>query len=360
VTAAEVHDLAAAVSRVQARTTRSRQTALGASELGTCRRRTAYRLAGTVETNPSGGMAAALGTWIHKGALDVLRREYGALIETRLASALIRGHADALYLGDEVVVEDLKTKGRYVYAQTVDTGPRIGELFQVSIYGWLLREGHIADRRRGYPTGPVPVDTIRLRYLDRDTGASHPWEAPYNPAVTAEALGWLAGVLEALETGGPDNVPRDGDGPGVSVICDWCPFLDACWGPPPLGPEPRTRQSLTVRDDVEIETALLGYARGRAPGCSPSWSPPRAGSTRPRGGRRTPTGPRSPAAPAAGRCSPTRKPRSTSCSTGFAGTRCAACPAVRTPRPRPPGCCRPRSGGRRWRTRRRCWHASGC
>jgi hypothetical protein len=264
VTAAEVHDLAAAVSRVQARTTRSRQTALGASELGTCRRRTAYRLAGTVETNPSGGMAAALGTWIHKGALDVLRREYGALIETRLASALIRGHADALYLGDEVVVEDLKTKGRYVYAQTVDTGPRIGELFQVSIYGWLLREGHIADRRRGYPTGPVPVDTIRLRYLDRDTGASHPWEAPYNPAVTAEALGWLAGVLEALETGGPDNVPRDGDGPGVSVICDWCPFLDACWGPPPLGPEPRTRQSLTVRDDVEIETALLGYARGRA------------------------------------------------------------------------------------------------
>jgi hypothetical protein len=91
VTAAEVHDLAAAVSRVQARTTRSRQTALGASELGTCRRRTAYRLAGTPETNPSGGMTAALGTWIHKGALDVLRREYGALIEVRLASPLIRG-----------------------------------------------------------------------------------------------------------------------------------------------------------------------------------------------------------------------------------------------------------------------------
>jgi hypothetical protein len=146
--------------------------ALGASELGTCRRRTAYRLAGTVETNPGGGMTAALGTWIHKGALDVLRREYGALIEVRLASPLIRGKADALY-PDAGVVEDLKTKGRYVYAQTVDTGPRIGELFQVSIYGWLLREGHIADRRRGYPTGPVPVDTVRLRYLDRDTGASH-------------------------------------------------------------------------------------------------------------------------------------------------------------------------------------------
>jgi hypothetical protein len=131
VTAAEVHDLAAAVSRVQARTTRSRQTALGASELGTCRRRTAYRLARTPETNTSGGMAAALGTWIHKGALDVLRREYGAWIEVRLTSPLIRGHADAVY--PEGVVEDLKTRGRYVYAQTVDTGPRIGELLEFVI-----------------------------------------------------------------------------------------------------------------------------------------------------------------------------------------------------------------------------------
>jgi hypothetical protein len=258
-----VHDLAAAVGRVQARSTRSRQRALGASELGTCRRRTAYRLTGTPETNPSGGMAAALGSWIHKGALEVLRREYGALIEVRLASPLIRGHADAVY-PDAGVVEDVKTKGRFVYAQTVDTGPRTSELFQVHVYSWLLREGHITDRRRGYPTGPVPVDTVRLRYLDRDTGASHVWETAYDPAVTAEALGWLAGVLEHLEAGGPDAVPRDGDGPGVSQICGFCPFLDACWGPPPLGPDARTRQSATVREDLETETALTSYARGRA------------------------------------------------------------------------------------------------
>jgi hypothetical protein len=262
VTAAEVHDLAAAVNRVQARTTRSRQTALGASELGTCRRRTAYRLARTPETNTSGGMAAALGTWIHKGALQVLRREYGAWIEVRLTSPLIRGHADAVY--PEGVVEDLKTRGRFVYAQTVDTGPRIGELFQVHIYGWLLRQGHIADRRRGYPTGPVPIERVRLRYLNRDTGEDFPWEADYDPAVTAEALAWLAEVLEALETGGPESVPRDGDGPGASQVCDWCPFLDACWGPPDLGPEPRSRQSRQIRTDEDAAAALADYARGRA------------------------------------------------------------------------------------------------
>jgi hypothetical protein len=186
VTAVEVHDLAAAVNRVQARTTRSRQTALGASELGTCRRRTAYRLARVAETNTSGGMA------------------------------------------------------------------------------WLLRQGHITDRRRGYPTGPVPIERVRLRYLNRDTGEDFPWEADYDPAVTAEALAWLAEVLEALETGGPESVPRDGDGPGASQVCDYCPFLDACWGPPDLGPEPRARQSREVRTDAAAAAALADYARGRA------------------------------------------------------------------------------------------------
>jgi hypothetical protein len=265
---AATHDLTAAIRRVEARSSRSRQRELGASEIGTCRRRTAYRLAGTPETNGGTGLQATLGHWIHKGALAVLRQEYGALIEVRLASPLIRGHADALYLDpsgiDDPVLEDVKTRGRFVYATTVDKGPREAELFQLHVYAWLLRNGHVADRRRGYPTGPVPVEHLRLRFIDRDTGANHVWETDYDPAVTAEALGWLAGVLEGLETGGPEAVPRDGHGPDVSAICDYCPFLDACWGPQPLGPNAPTRQSLQVRDDVEIEAALAEYDRGRA------------------------------------------------------------------------------------------------
>jgi hypothetical protein len=260
VTAAMEHDLASAIQRVEARSARSRQKDLGASEIGTCRRRTAYRLAGTPETNVSPGLQATLGHWIHKGALAVLRKEYGALIEVRVGSDVIKGHVDAVWPG---LVEDVKTKGRFVFEKVVDQGATVAEQFQIHMYGWLLRSGHSRDRRNGYPEPgkPWPVDVVRLRFINRDTGQSHIVETPYDPAVTAEALGWLADVLERLEDGGPGNVPRDGYGPGVSPICDYCPFLDACWGLPPSNG--RTRQSQVLRNDVEIEAALIEYDRGR-------------------------------------------------------------------------------------------------
>jgi hypothetical protein len=261
VTALE-HDLTAAIHRVEARSSRSKQRELGASEIGTCRRRTAYRLAGTPETNGGTGLQATLGHWIHKGALAVLRKEYGALIEVRLESPLLRGHADAVFI-DDALVEDVKTKGRFVYATVEDRGPSDAELYQTHLYAWMLRKGYAADRRRGYPTGPVHIERIRLRFINRDTGENFPWECEYDAAITAEALGWLAQVLELLEEGGPENVPRDGHGPEVSAICDYCPFLDACWGPQPLGPNAPSRQSLSIRDDVEVEAALIEYDRGR-------------------------------------------------------------------------------------------------
>jgi hypothetical protein len=256
------HDLTAAIHRVEARSTRSKQREIGASEVGTCRRRTAYRLAGTPETNGGTGLQATLGHWIHKGALAVLRKEYGALIEVRVESPLLRGKIDAVYVND-LLLEDVKTKGRFVYTTVVDKGPHDAELYQTHLYAWMLRKGYVADRRRGYPAGPVPIERIRLRFINRDTGENFPWECDYDPAITAEALAWLAEVLELLADGGPENVPRDGHGPEVSAICDYCPFLDACWGPPLLGPDARARQSLQLRDDVEVEMALVEYDRGR-------------------------------------------------------------------------------------------------
>jgi len=293
------HDLTAAIRRVDARRTRSRQKKIGASDVGTCRRRTGYKLAGTRPTNEPTGLQAAMGTMLHKGVLDVLRREYGALTEVRLDSDLVRGHTDALYwypadleqqLGglsalrpvdvrrlemraelaaagldpDAAVTEDVKTKGLYAYQQVEDNGPRLSEWFQTHIYAWLARTGQTTDTRRGYPTGVrVPVETVRLRFLNRDSGESFSRETPYDPAITAEALGWIAQVLEQLEEGGPENVTRDGYGPETSIICRSCPFLDACWGPPLLGPEAHTRESQTVWDDVDVELALMEYVRGR-------------------------------------------------------------------------------------------------
>lgn len=282
-------DLTAAIHRVEARRSRSRQLKIGASEIGTCRRRTAYRLAGTRPTDPPTGLQAFLGTAIHKAVLAVAKREHGALIEVRLDSPLVKGHADAVYLNaadpwdpDPVLspaqlreldassasalallLEDLKTKGRFSYETTVDTGPKVAEWFQVHLYAWMLRTGQVVDRRLPRGVG-LPVENVALRFVDRDTGRQHVIEAPYDSAVTVEALGWLDGVYEQLEKGGPEQVTRDGFGPDVSPICDFCPFLTACWGPQPYGPDGLTRQSMEVRDDPATEAALMAYDLRRA------------------------------------------------------------------------------------------------
>lgn len=281
-------DLAAAIHRVEARSTRSRQKKIGASEVGTCRRRTAYRLAGTKPTDPPTGLQAFLGTAIHKGVLAVARKEHGAITEVRLDSPLVKGHADAVYLQAAdpwdpdpvlspaelraldasavealaVLLEDLKTKGRFSYETTVDAGPKVAEWYQVHLYAWMLRTGQIVDRR--LPRGlELPVENVSLRFVDRDTGRQHVIEEKYDPQITVEALGWLDQVHQQLEDGGPENVTRDGYGPDVSAICDFCPFLTACWGPQPLGPDGLTRQSMEVHDDPATEAALLAYALRR-------------------------------------------------------------------------------------------------
>lgn len=264
------HDLTAAIERDQRNSARSRQRDIGASDIGTCRRRTAYKLAGVRGADEGSKLAAAMGTWLHKGAQAVLRKHYGAHIEVLLKSPYLKGHADAVYLEQQpdgtwvVVVEDIKTKGRFAYDKVCDRGPRMAEWFQVHIYAWMLANGYAADRRKGYPQPGTAyrVTHVRLRFLNRDTGESHIVEAPYDPAVASEALAWLGGVLEALDTTGVDSVPQDGYGPGVSVICDYCPFVRTCWGEPDLGPAARAVQSRQVRDDADTAAALAEYRRG--------------------------------------------------------------------------------------------------
>jgi len=281
-------DLAAAILRVESRSARSRQLKIGASEIGTCRRRTAYRLAKVKPTDPPKGLQAFLGTAIHKAVLAVAKREHGAVTEVKLDSPLVKGHSDAIYFraadpwdddpvwspenlralepvdleGVVVDVEDLKTKGRYSYDSVVDAGPKVAELYQGNLYGWMLKTGQITDRR--LPALPLPVENVTLRFVDRDTGRNHTVTNPYDEGIVEEALGWLDGVIEKVQAGGPENAPRDHWGPEVSVECDYCPFLTACWGPQPLGPDGRTRQSELVRDDPATEAALIAYDQFRA------------------------------------------------------------------------------------------------
>lgn len=265
---------------VDARRSRSVQRKVGASEIGVCRRRAGYSHHGTPVSNPENvtGLAAIAGTWWHKGALQTMRSEWGALIETRVEDETVRGHVDAIELPNDwriraglpevddpveaIVVDDLKTKRD---ARMVDyvrnRGPKRSDLFQPHIYARLLRDGKVKPIERQAKlaaVGPLPVEVIRLRYMARtgEEDAEFVHEQPYDEELAAEAWEWVAQVAASKR---PEDLPRDEPGPGLSVACDHCPFRRECWGEE-NGHAP---QALLLVDDRDLARVLADYDNAR-------------------------------------------------------------------------------------------------
>ncbi|REE61462.1 PD-(D/E)XK nuclease superfamily protein [Streptomyces sp. 3212.3] len=262
---------------VDARRPRSLQTQLGASDT-VCERRAAYILAGTTPTDQSDKRAAILGTYIHEGLLGAARTEYGWLVEAAVANESIRGHVDAVQLDEAtaarvparhrplvpaehgVTVEDVKTKSTWLWDKVRRYGPTQAELRQVYLYADLLRTVGFEDRRgQRYlaKLGPLEVARIRFRFVNRDNGEEHIEEFPFDPNEATRARWWVQRVRE-LNT--PEEGRRDFDGPGLDAICDYCPFMTACWGLPerPGGPV----QTVLIHDDADRAQALEDYVRG--------------------------------------------------------------------------------------------------
>jgi hypothetical protein len=260
--------LTAAAHAVDERKARSKQKKLGASDVGTCRRRTGYVLAGVRPTNSPSKMKAILGTWLHKGALHALAREYGALTEVELEDEVLRGHSDAVYVEPlsepvregsmqhfvAVDVEDVKTRSVNVWGMFVERGPYLSEWWQVALYADLIRRGKV--KRRGgvlqdVPPSALQIRTLRIRGLCRDNGDEHVFERPYTQELADQAWAWLDEVLDSPD---PTQLPKDEPGPTSSMICENCPFRDRCWPPRDDGKAPES-----VIEDALIEGALAEY-----------------------------------------------------------------------------------------------------
>ncbi|MEU5093706.1 PD-(D/E)XK nuclease family protein [Streptomyces sp. NPDC020996] len=248
---------------------RSRQRLLGPSSIGLCRRRAAYEVHGTWPTDLADNMhAAILGTWLHEGILRVLREQYGAHTELELTDGVILGHADAYWApgaphprateaqaADVGVVEDVKTKSTRALDVVVRQGPSQAEWFQVHLYAHLLRTGGLKDHSH-LPAGePLPVDVVRLRYVGREYGQVVVHQRAYDEDVTQQALAWAEDVLASPE---PEAMPRDLDGPGLSIICDNCPFKTVCWNLDQLADD-RAPQTILAEDTAAITDALRAY-----------------------------------------------------------------------------------------------------
>ncbi|GAA0643011.1 hypothetical protein GCM10009548_04460 [Streptomyces malaysiensis subsp. malaysiensis] len=262
-----------AAHAADARRPRSQQTKLGASDT-VCARRAGYLLHGRTPTDTGEKRKAILGTWLHNGMLDAAREEYGWLIERRVEDDTVRGHIDAVQLdsttavrlpkrlrptlpAEETTVEDVKSKSTYQWDSVVRYGASEAELRQVYLYADLLgTEGFASVRgqRQLARLGPVPVARIRFRFINRDNGEDHIQEIAYEADRARRARWWVQQVRAAAS---PEELPRTFQGPGISTICDHCPFRTACWGPLVAG---RSPQSQLIHDDEEREKALAEYA----------------------------------------------------------------------------------------------------
>jgi hypothetical protein len=145
---------------------RSKQQELGMSDLGGCRRRAGYSLAGQKPTNPGGSVQAAMGSAIHDAIADILT-ELGI--------------------------------------------PGASHEKEVKFAGLI---GHYAG---------TPIRTVRIDYLARDTGEEWTWHGLFDPRNVRDAVEWL----RLVRTTELEMLPRDYE--PDSAFCRGCKFLQVCW-----------------------------------------------------------------------------------------------------------------------------------
>lgn len=191
---------------------RSQQRDLGWSEVGGCRRRAGYRLAGIEPSDMGGSVQAALGAMIHDAIAEVLRRTAapGDLVEHRVTFAGIPGTLDR-YEASTATLVDVKTTSSRRLEWLRLHGPTRDHLWQVNGYAAaLIRQGR-------------PVRRLVIDYITRDTGELWRWVGRPNPQHVRDALAWLRQVRQA----DLDILPRDYE--PDSAHCSHCPFRSRCW-----------------------------------------------------------------------------------------------------------------------------------
>ncbi len=220
------------------------------------------------------------------GCWRTARREYNWLVERSVADDLIRGHVDVVQLdaataarlpkrhrpvepAEVVTVEDVKTKSARVWDRVLRYGPTAAEMRQVllvcgaAVHGGVL--GHPGQRYL-HRLGPIDVQRIRFRFVCRDTGEEHIQEFPFDEWSAFEARWWVERVVEAESV---EELRRDHDGPGLSAVCDNCPFVKHCWPGVAPGRPAQTGSSCTTTRTGRRRwrtTCALTSGTGRVPG----------------------------------------------------------------------------------------------
>jgi CRISPR/Cas system-associated exonuclease Cas4 (RecB family) len=174
---------------------RSKQTQVGPSEIGGCRRKVWYRLNAQPETNDNQSkLAAIMGTAIHAAIeeaithLDPEGKDY--LVETEVAYGDMKAHVD-LYIPAIGAVVDWKTSKK----KNLSFFPSTQQRWQVQVYGYLLA-------KNGYEVQTVNLVSIARDGEEQDVKVH---TEPYNETTALEALQWLANVKAMTQAPPPEK-----------------------------------------------------------------------------------------------------------------------------------------------------------
>jgi hypothetical protein len=210
---------------------RSKQTAIGVSQLGGCSKRVWLQLQGTPETNQVHRLPAIMGTAIHatiEAALMKSKARKDWLIEERVE---IDGFPPAtIDFYDKVNREVIDWKT--ITLKNVPYFVSKQKRWQIQTYGYLLTlAGH-------------PVDTVSLIGVPRD-GTEQDivvHSEPYDEAVALEALAWLKDVESAPFAPAPEMSGK--------ICSEYCPFFgELCQG------IPKDLSGDVIADDVKARAA---------------------------------------------------------------------------------------------------------
>jgi CRISPR/Cas system-associated exonuclease Cas4 (RecB family) len=222
---------------------RSKQTQVGPSEIGGCRRKVWYRLNDQPETNfQLKKLAAIMGTAIHSEieksieAVDPNGEKYW--VETEVEYDGIKAHID-LFIPETGSVVDWKT----VKVKNLSYFPSAQQRWQVQVYGYLLEK-----------SGKAKVKDVNLVAIARDGDESDVriHTEPYDEVMALEALQWLANVKALTEAPAPEK--------DASFCKNYCQYYDASGEMGCVGLiKERIVLSEVVIEDAEVDTHALKY-----------------------------------------------------------------------------------------------------
>ena len=160
---------------------RSLQTQIGPSELGSCRRKVWYKLNSQPETNDNElKLAAIMGTAIHDSIEKAFADNKEVLLEQTVEHNGMKAHVD-LYIPGTGDVVDWKT----VKLKNLAYFPSQQQRWQIHTYGYLIEQ-----------SGLGKVHNVHLVAIPRDGDERDVkvYSEKYDTSIALEALSWLEAI----------------------------------------------------------------------------------------------------------------------------------------------------------------------